>query len=54
MGQYNKLFRDQEQRSEQFVARAYELRADILGGLNELAHVVREHEVAGAGTDSWN
>jgi hypothetical protein len=54
VGQYNKLFREQEQRSEQFVARAYELEVDILGGLNELAHVVREHEAAAAGADSWN
>lgn len=52
--QYEQLFHQQERRSEQVVARAYELESDILGSLNDIAHIVREHEIAAAGTDIWN
>ena len=52
--QYQQLFQDQERRSEQGVVRAYELEADILAALNDILHVVREHDVSVSGADPWN
>jgi hypothetical protein len=52
--QYVMLFQDQESRSEQGVARAFELRVDINAVLADLGHAAREHQAAIAGADSWN
>ena len=52
--QYQKLFQEQERRSEQAVARAYELEGDIQAALTDLAHAVREHQAPLDGADSWN
>jgi hypothetical protein len=54
VGAYTDLFREQEKRSESAVAKAYELEADILAALNDLAHTVREHDVVSTGADAWN
>lgn len=51
---YSDLFESQERRSEPAIARAAELESDIMAVLSDLAHAVREHDVAAAGADAWN
>jgi SOS response regulatory protein OraA/RecX len=52
--QYQGLWDVEERRDDPKVARAMELRHDISAALGDLAHVLREFEVAGAGGDDWN
>lgn len=51
---YQRLFADTQKRSDLNVPRAFELREDISVTLDEIARAVRDHDVAAAGTDSFN
>jgi hypothetical protein len=52
--QYQGLFEAEERRDEPRSSRAMELRQDISAALGDLAHTLREFDVAGAGGDDWN
>ncbi len=52
--QYRGLFDAEERRNESRASRATEMQTDITAALGDLAHAVRDYEVAGAAGDDWN